>query len=207
VAADDDLRLNSLDRFAKTSPRFILEEHSHCEVPAGCGGVVLRWIDPAAGLPVLLDVFHAATATLAIDGAVVTTSRVLLAPGRHVLSLEFPALPDARRGLFILAGRLTIQNERYASRVLVRSIGDGSWLFVTGAAPAGWTTAPELPAPGPRVAALVARRLAKPQERGHGRYLFERACEHGGNPIGVPPGTGRGPIHVRTVFAVPVVTA
>ena len=37
-----ELRLNSI-RFDKQSPRLTLEEHSHCEVPAGCGGVVLRW--------------------------------------------------------------------------------------------------------------------------------------------------------------------
>jgi len=40
---DRDLKLNSLSRFSKQSPRLVLEEYSHCEVPAGCGGVVLRW--------------------------------------------------------------------------------------------------------------------------------------------------------------------
>ncbi|MFX0095185.1 MAG: hypothetical protein ACFFBD_25855, partial [Candidatus Hodarchaeota archaeon] len=40
------LRLNSLSRYSKKSARLILEEYSHCEIPAGCGGVVLRWIDP-----------------------------------------------------------------------------------------------------------------------------------------------------------------
>jgi hypothetical protein len=47
----DDVRLNSLDAFTKKSPRFILEEHGGGEVPAGCGGVVLRWINPAAAEP------------------------------------------------------------------------------------------------------------------------------------------------------------
>jgi sulfatase modifying factor 1 len=28
----------------------VLEAHSHCEVPAGCGGVVLQWRNPSAGL-------------------------------------------------------------------------------------------------------------------------------------------------------------
>jgi hypothetical protein len=40
--AGKDLRLNSLSRYTKRSPEYVLEEHSHCEVPAGCGGVVLR---------------------------------------------------------------------------------------------------------------------------------------------------------------------
>jgi len=87
------VRLNSFDRFTKTSPRLLLEEHAHCEVPAGCGGVVLRWINPATGLPVLLDVFNPSHATLAIDGVAVTHSSLLLAPGRHVLSLEVPRPP------------------------------------------------------------------------------------------------------------------
>lgn len=38
-----DLELNSIDRYVKSSPRFVLEEHSHCEVPAGCGGGVWEW--------------------------------------------------------------------------------------------------------------------------------------------------------------------
>ena len=45
-----DLRLNELERFRKTSSRLALEAHSHCEVPAGCGGVVLRWTRPGAPL-------------------------------------------------------------------------------------------------------------------------------------------------------------
>jgi hypothetical protein len=31
---DRDLKLNSIDRYVKSSPRFVLEEHGHCEVPA-----------------------------------------------------------------------------------------------------------------------------------------------------------------------------
>jgi hypothetical protein len=38
-----DLSLNSIDRYRKRSNRLILEEHRSCELPAGCGGVVLRW--------------------------------------------------------------------------------------------------------------------------------------------------------------------
>ena len=42
---DEGPKLNGPDRYRKRSPRLVLEEHSHCEVPAGCGGVVLRWIN------------------------------------------------------------------------------------------------------------------------------------------------------------------
>ena len=63
MADDDDadaadaeaLRINKLHRFAKHSPRLVLHEYSHCEVPAGCGGVVLRWLDPATGRPCVIE--------------------------------------------------------------------------------------------------------------------------------------------------------
>ena len=48
---DDDLRVNTLHRFAKHSPTLILHEYSSCEVPAGCGGVVMRWIAPDQDAP------------------------------------------------------------------------------------------------------------------------------------------------------------
>ena len=50
----DDLRLNELQRYRKTSSRLALEVHSHCEVPAGCGGVVLRWRRPGAPVGISL---------------------------------------------------------------------------------------------------------------------------------------------------------
>jgi hypothetical protein len=34
-----ELKLNDLDRYHKRSASLILQEYSHCEVPAGCGGV------------------------------------------------------------------------------------------------------------------------------------------------------------------------
>lgn len=52
---DEALRLNKLHRFAKYSPKLVLHEYSHCEVPAGCGGVVLRWLDPSTGRPCIVE--------------------------------------------------------------------------------------------------------------------------------------------------------
>jgi hypothetical protein len=82
--------LNSLDRYVKTSPRFLLEEHSHCEVPAGCGGVVLRWRDRFRSIPVeiALAATGASITDLRIDGDRAKSTRSLLSPGRHVLTLE-----------------------------------------------------------------------------------------------------------------------
>jgi hypothetical protein len=197
------LRLNSLEGFTKTSPRLILEEHSHCEVPAGCGGVVLRWINPAAGLPVLLDFFHPTPATLAIDGAPTTTAHVLLAPGRHVLSIEFPEPPADDQALLILVGRLKVATPPYRDEVIVRAAADGSWLFTTSTPPAGWMTAPRPPARGWKP--LVQRPVAEPAEYTPGWYTFGRVSGHGAEPLGAPPSRRRGPIRVRTVFTVPPV--
>jgi hypothetical protein len=84
--SDDALRLNSIGRFSKSSPEYVLEEHSHCEVPAGCGGAVLRWRNPKRNVPVGLWSYSPAQATLLLDGATPTSSRPLLPYGEHVLA-------------------------------------------------------------------------------------------------------------------------
>ena len=45
-----DFNINSVDRFRKRSSRLIFEQPA--EVPAGCGGLVFRWVNPDDGLPV-----------------------------------------------------------------------------------------------------------------------------------------------------------
>jgi hypothetical protein len=97
-----DKKLNSLDRFRKQSPRLVLEEHSHCELPAGCGGVVLRWRNPLAVLPVLVNFYAPTKATLYLDGREVTQIGNDLAPGSHVVGIELPEA-DLSAGLFMFA--------------------------------------------------------------------------------------------------------
>jgi len=84
---DREPELNSLDRYVKSSPRYVLEEHSHCEVPAGCGGVVLRWRDRFTSIPVEVAVAVAGEARIdaRVDNEKPPSVRPLLAPGRHVL--------------------------------------------------------------------------------------------------------------------------
>jgi hypothetical protein len=89
VTDDDDLRINTLHRFAKHSPKLVLHEYSHCEVPAGCGGVVLRWIDPREGLPASFRVeAPAARGLLWLDGKLLTSSHGLLVPGHRAFALH-----------------------------------------------------------------------------------------------------------------------
>ncbi len=85
---DDDLKINTLHRFAKASPRLVLHEYSHCEVPAGCGGVVLRWVDPRLGEPATVRVSADETAEVWLDGDPLENARTQLAPGAHVVAVH-----------------------------------------------------------------------------------------------------------------------
>lgn len=89
VSDDDEIRINTLHRFTKHSPKLVLHEYSHCEVPAGCGGVVLRWIDPTQGLPATLrfDAPHARAAAW-LDGNELASSLTLVRPGVRLFALH-----------------------------------------------------------------------------------------------------------------------
>jgi hypothetical protein len=92
MSDEDDLRLNTLHRFAKHSPRLVLQEYSHCEVPAGCGGVIVRWYDPELGTPAHLRVtLRNATGDVWLDGAVVVSNRIQLVVGTHVVAMRLAA--------------------------------------------------------------------------------------------------------------------
>src|SRR5262245_50720143 len=87
---DDDLRLNTLHRFAKHSPKLVLHEYGHCEIPAGCGGLVMRWYDPTTGSPALIRVdVNNAEASCWLDGELLTTSLAHLRAGPHVIAVHF----------------------------------------------------------------------------------------------------------------------
>lgn len=125
---DEGPKLNGPDRYRKGSPRLVLEEHSHCEVPAGCGGVVLRWINADREITVQIRLYATVEgATLTVDGAAPPSSRVLLARGDHVLAIH------ARGGAVMCSARF---NERGHDRRVSRATGlsfacdsadDGTW--------------------------------------------------------------------------------
>lgn len=86
---DDDLRINTLHRFAKHSPRLVLHEYSHCEVPAGCGGVVLRWVDVTKGSPAMVRlVASGVEATCWLDGEPLASNLALLRAGGRLLAVH-----------------------------------------------------------------------------------------------------------------------
>jgi hypothetical protein len=140
--ANRDLKLNSLGRYGKNSARLILEEHSHCEVPAGCGGAVLRWRNPNTGLLFILQLFALGKCQLFIDGVKPASGRPVLSFGAHALSLEFNEVDSANGFLGFAAvhdeSDLGYPRVSQASspRIAIVSTGDGSWKY-TADAPSG----------------------------------------------------------------------
>lgn len=128
-----DLRVNELERFRKTSSRLALEAHSHCEVPAGCGGVVLRWIRPGAPLGIsVAKYFAGAVEDLCLDGKRLDEQRQRVTPGTHVLS--FTTEVHGEDG-FVL---MTLQLDPAVStarRPKLASEPDGSWRATLAAPP------------------------------------------------------------------------
>ena len=131
---DDDLRINTLHRFAKHSARLILHEYSHCEVPAGCGGVVLRWIDPASGAPARIDlVTPGCDGTTWLDGVEQTASTVLVRAGARVLALHLRRV-KAGPHPFVCSVRYDSEPE-----IDLVSLGPARWVATTTRPGDEWT--------------------------------------------------------------------
>ena len=160
-----ELKLNTLGRYGKNASNLVLEEHSHCEVPAGCGGVVLRWRNPDDGLPFLLRIFTTHTCQVFLDGIVPPSTRSMIPFGPHVFSLIVSDLP-AGAAAFAFAA---IHDETEVSsrprvsppsrrRTAILTAADGRWKYTT-TAPAddtwmradfddsGWPAMTQRPAP------------------------------------------------------------
>ncbi len=189
----DPLRINSLDRFSKKSSKLVLEEHSHCEVPAGCGGVVLRWINSEQSLPILLRMYTRVEASVYIDGQTITSSSRLIATGRHVLAIILSPRPENGETTFLFGAF-----RKDTSAPIVLSLPDGAWRFTTSTPPdetwmnlgfddSGWQRLTNIPS-------------RKPDRREEGSLAYEDIARVGGQAIGVPkPGTT---VFVRKEFEV-----
>jgi hypothetical protein len=197
-----ELRLNSL-RLDKQSSRLVLEEHSHCEIPAGCGGVVLRW-RRRSSIPVLLWLHVAGEVQAFLDGAAQASARPLVEPGEHVLALRIAsAAPASGAGFLVVAGvhdptaRATFAQPKDMV-VLFRTAPDGTWRFTTsGPRDESWTQ-PGFDDSGWR--AMVARPLASTDEAGS-KYRLDRLEKLGAGPLGIDERVS--PIWVRRKFAIP----
>jgi hypothetical protein len=135
--ADRNLKLNSLGRYGKTNSRLVLEQHSHCEVPAGCGGVVLRWRNPNSGLLFIWHVFSSCKGTILLDGKPPASARPLISFGEHVLSFDVTDIVPGS----VLLGFAGIHDESHPGspnvsqpsgrKISILSAADGSWKYVT----------------------------------------------------------------------------
>ncbi|QDE90370.1 hypothetical protein BHS06_16100 [Myxococcus xanthus] len=166
MSDSDDFRLNALARYRKTSSQLALEVHSHCEVPAGCGGVVLRWRRPGAsiGLSLFSYVNGVPDGGLFLDGNPLVEQRVLVTPGAHVLSFEVNRPGD--KGFVLMQARL---DPEIASAVhpKLASAPDGRWKATTRPPPEGWRL-PDFADAG--FAPLVQRPVPEPKTNERWRW-------------------------------------
>jgi hypothetical protein len=204
-----ELKLNSLSRYAKTSPLFILEEHGHCEVPAGCGGVVLRWRNPRAGVPFTMWLETDGAAEMYLDGTAPSSSRPLVPFGTHVLGFEIAAYDSAYTtlmfaGLYKPDEDIHVQTTapQGVAETSVLSAADGSWTYSLdepeddawarpGFDDAGWQPMVEQP----------ERRPAEDPERDAEPYRVRKLKGFGAVGLGIP-GRGGGRVWIRKVFTI-----
>jgi hypothetical protein len=206
-----DKKLNSLDRFRKQSPRLVLEHHSHCEVPAGCGGVVLRWRNPLAVLPLLVHFYAPGRSTLYLDGREVRQIGNDLPPGPHVVGIELPEA-DLSAGLFMFAAvhdqrvHKTLPEGVSESPFRLVSEADRSWLATTEEPdeyPHRWN---ELAFDDSGWLPLVRSVESPPSDSGGpNAYRIHRCNQHSAAFLALPPAmSGTGRVWVRRRFEVPV---
>jgi hypothetical protein len=133
--AKKDLKLNSLSRYAKQSPRLVLEEHGHCEVPAGCGGVVLRWINPHQEIPIIMNLHRNGRIEVYLDGSPLASARPLVKYGQHTLAFRVTEFKKDY-GLLMFVG-IYSERDSYVGVIppesahpLIVSVPDGTWKYL-----------------------------------------------------------------------------
>jgi hypothetical protein len=188
--ADRDLKLNSLSRYSKESPLLILEEHGHCEVPAGCGGVVLRWRDPRSGVPLIMRMYAEGECTVLLDGQSPPAARSIVPFGRHVLGFVVSGFDPAYLVLmFTAADEPPTRSSRPAGparRFLLATAADGTWRYTVDR-PAGedWLHPGFDDGDWLELAARPDRRPPEDPDRDHERYRIDRLAEAGAVGLGV----------------------
>lgn len=134
--ADEDLKLNDIPRFSKSSRNLVLREYNNCEVPAGCGGVVFRWKKPDKIVAFQMDSFILGEFKLLIDGTPPQSACTLLERGKHILSLVISDIQSSN-GLLLFVGKSGesgkgAYHERFHEgdrKERVLSLPDSSWNY------------------------------------------------------------------------------
>ena len=187
--SDRDLRLNSLSRYSKESSRLVLEEHSSCEIPAGCGGVVLRWFNPLRALPIEFRMYVKGDVKFALDGNPLKSARPLVDYGEHVVSFVLSRFKFTE-GFLMFAAKVESKaqaapalREKSVSENEFFSDADGSWKYTLNAPKddswmriafddRDWQT-------------LVLRTVTKPSATGTGAYQHDQMLELGAKGLGM----------------------
>lgn len=172
MAKPRDLELNTLERYYKRSDRLVLESYSSCEVPLGCGGSLVRWVDPEQALPLVVRAdFGNRKATVLLDGEEQKRSRFMVSPAKHVLALIFER--SAQPLSFRLS--LTYETDKVADKTrfkrpntIVATADDGTWFATTTEPSEPWLTAPEV------VPGFVSLRAMPPPRRDKDRWIDHR---------------------------------
>lgn len=143
----DNLRLNSLARYSKPyskrSSRYVLESHSHCEVPAGCGGAVLRWRNPRRAIPLLIHLFAPGEVHMLLNGAPLTSARPLIPYGEHVLAWKINGINSAA---FAFVCSISTSDKSYrvqetpltGQSLAILSAPDTTWRYTLAEPPESW---------------------------------------------------------------------
>lgn len=191
--------LNSLDRYVKSSPRFVLEEYGHCEVPAGCGGAVLRWRNRFTSIPVELNmaVVGAQDWEVRFDGAQVRTTSALLPPGRHVCMITVAGVVEAEFAFLVW-----LQSPDFPAAPLGWTPGPPGMWRVSGhePTPEAWTD------PDVDVASWPGCEPTQIADDSQTPYSVHRLQNLGAQPLTAPRGVADdvGPrLWLRAVFDVP----
>jgi hypothetical protein len=185
----DEQQLNSVARFRKQTGRLVLEEYDNCEVPAGCGGVVLRWRNPRAARPVLLYLYTPVQARWFVDGKEPPSGRLDLAPGPHVFALLLEDVDlSACLLLFVANGdsdaaHCSPRADDPPFRVLSRA--DDTWRFTLEQPGSDdWNALAFDAASWPTLAAVPAPEL---QRTDAGFWHYHKCFELGAACLGLPP--------------------
>ncbi|MFO0549512.1 MAG: hypothetical protein U0271_14060 [Polyangiaceae bacterium] len=197
---DEALSLNTLHRFSKRSPRLVLEEYSHCEVPAGCGGVVLRWMDKSGARPCRLEVTTLGGSDVWLDEQRQRSSLVSISPGHHEIWILVTELGQswALKGRPVVPTPFSVSvrlGANGAGAELLSARDQGAWQWADSAA----TTPEELRRADPEWLPLSSGvRIA---DKLHDRQLFgfDRAAQ-AGRPIHAIGKPGSTSAWVRLAF-------
>ena len=201
-----DLNLNSLSRFSKQSSTMVLEVYSHCEVPAGCGGAVLRW--RRAGEPVpfnMRTLFASKEATIFLDEAVITRQvRPDVMFGKHVLGFHLKDIAPSD-GVIMFRAEITeqfLKIMKFEGDFPIRTQDDGRWKYTFGEPASDDWKQPDFD--DSKWLALRSREMDPMRPHGYNMSRFiDSLKQEGMMPLGPQEdGNFERPIWIRYVFSI-----